>query len=183
MQFRASRIQFAAGETSKTFSIPIVDDALVEGNETFNVVLSSPGGGAIEGSPFTSTILILDDDKPLILTDELTARAAALDSVTLVHEPFSLTNIHNLSSDQRTRIMIFAPGINLLPGESITAQLEDTDHHIYPLVVEDIRPLPNLPFSQITLKLPDTITLEGDHQISLSFHGVTSNKPLITIVR
>lgn len=176
-------LQFAAGETSKTFTIPIIDDALVEGNETLNVVLSSPSGVSVEGSPFTTTITILDDDKPLILTDELTARAAALDSVTMRREPFSLVNIFNFSSDQRTRIMLFATGLDLLPGESITVQLEDTDHHIYPLVVEDIRPLPNLPFSQITLKLPDTISVEGDFQLSLTFHGVTSNKPLINIVR
>jgi len=176
-------LQFASGETVKTFVVPIIDDSLIEGNETLNVVLSSPGAGALEGSPFTSMITILDDDKPLILTDELTARAVALDSVTMLHEPFSLRNIFNFSSDQRTRIMFFATGVDLLPGESIQVQLEDTEHHLYPLIVEDIRKLPNFNFSQITVKLPDSITVEGDFQLSLTFHGVTSNKPLIQIVR
>jgi hypothetical protein len=178
-------LQFAPGETVKTFVVPIINDSLVEGNETINVALSSPGGG-VEGSPFTSSILILDDDKPLILTDEITLRAAALDSVTMVHEPFSLENIFNFSSDHRTRITFFATGIDLLPGEpfsTVTVQLEDTDHRIYPLVVEDIRPLPNFDFSQITVKLPDTLTLSGDHQLSITFRGVTSNKPLISILR
>jgi len=176
-------LQFASGETVKTFVVPIIDDALVEGNEIINLALSSPGANAVEGSPFTSTITILDDDKPLILTDEITARAAALDSVTMFREPFSLRNIFNFSSDQRTRIMFFATGIELLPGESIQVQLEDTDHHLYPLFVEDIRPLPTLPFSQITVKLPDSISVEGDFQLSLTFHGVISNKPLISIIR
>jgi hypothetical protein len=122
----------------------------------------------------------------LILTDEITSRAVALDSVTLLREPFSLRNIFNFSSDQRTRLMLFATGIDLLPGESfssVTVQLEDTEHRIYPLVVEDIRKLPDFPFSQITVKLPDSISLEGDHQISLTYHGVTSNKPLINVIR
>jgi hypothetical protein len=179
-------LQFAAGETVKSFVVPIIDDAMVEGTETINVSLTSPSVGSVEGSPFTTTIVVLDDDKPSIMTEELTFRAIALDSVTLVREPFSLRNIFNFSSDQRTRIMLFATGIDLLPGESsssVQVQLEDTDHHIFPLVVESILPLPNLPFSQITVKLPDSITREGDHQISLTFHGVTSNKPLISINR
>jgi aldose sugar dehydrogenase len=176
-------LEFASGESVKTFVVPIIDDSLIEGNETLNVVLSSPGAGSVEGSPFTSTITILDDDKPLILTDEITARAVALDSVTMLREPFSLVNIFNFSPDHRTRIMFFATGIDLLPGESINVQLEDSDHHLYLLVVEDIRKLPNFNFSQITVKLPDSISLEGDFQLSLTFHGVTSNKTLTSIVR
>jgi hypothetical protein len=101
-------------------------------------------------------------------------------------EPFSLVNVHNLSPDQRTRIMLFATGVDLLPGESsssVQVQLEDSEHHFYPLVVESVLPLPNLPFSQIVTKLPDSIAVEGDHQISITFHGTTSNKPLIRINR
>ncbi len=121
---------------------------------------------------------------PSILTDEITLRAAALDSVTMVREPFSLRNIFNFSTDQRTRIMFFASGIDFLPGESlvsVTVQLEDSEHHLYPLVIEDIRKVPNFDFSQIIVKLPDSISMEGDHQISLTFRGTTSNKPLISI--
>ena len=178
-------LQFAPGETVKTFVVPVIDDAVVEGSESIKLVLSSPGGG-VEGSPFTSTITILDDDKPLIMAEELTFRAIALDSVTMLREPFSLRNIFNFSSDQRTRIMLFASGIDLLPGESpssVQVQLEDSEHHFYPLVVESILPLPNLPFSQIVVKLPDSIAVEGEHQISITFRGTTSNKPLISLIR
>src|SRR4029079_7576313 len=38
----AGRLQFGIGETTKTFTIPIVDDALVEGDETLTVNLSGP---------------------------------------------------------------------------------------------------------------------------------------------
>ncbi len=44
-------VSFAAGDTAnKTVSIPIVDDALVEGNETMIVALNSPTGGATLGA-------------------------------------------------------------------------------------------------------------------------------------
>ena len=47
------RLSFAAGETSKTISIPIVDDAFAEGNESFTITLSNaigaPAGHARHG--------------------------------------------------------------------------------------------------------------------------------------
>jgi hypothetical protein len=180
-------LPFAAGETVKHFAVPIIDDALVEGTEKINLILSSPGIGAVEGSPFTSAISILDDDKPLIVTEENTARAVALESVWMMRDPFSLRNFQNLSSDQRTRIMLFATGIDLMPGESplaVLVQLEDSQKRIYPLVVEDVRELPGLgQLSQIVVKLPESIESEGDFRISIAFRGTTGNKPLIGIIR
>src|SRR6185503_18176158 len=37
-------LQFAPGETVRTFVVPIINDAAVEGTETINIVLNSPGG-------------------------------------------------------------------------------------------------------------------------------------------
>jgi glucose/arabinose dehydrogenase len=177
-------LQFAGGETVKSFVVPIINDETIEHLETINVVLSSPTGGAMEGSPFTSTITILDDDKPLILTEESTGRAVALDSVTLVGEPFPLTNIHNFSVDQRTRVVLFASGIDLMSNESLNLQVEDLLNRSYPLVVEDVRKVPNFDWlTQIVVKLPDSIDLEGDYRISITFRGTTGNKASISMVR
>jgi hypothetical protein len=180
-------LQFAAGETAKSIVIPIIDDGLVEGTESINLVLSASSNGTVEGSPFTSTISILDDDKPLILTEETTARAVALNSVTTLREPFPLVDLLNFSSDHRTRIMLFTMGIELQPGETSSAvlvQAEGSDNHIYPLVVEDVRKVPGFDWlSQIVVKLPDAIQTEGDFRISITYRGVTGNKPLIGIIR
>ncbi len=54
-------VRFAAGESSKTISIPLINDVLVEGNETFTITLSSAVGATL-GSPATATLTILDND-------------------------------------------------------------------------------------------------------------------------
>jgi len=55
-------LTFADGETNKTITIPILNDAVHEPNETFEVSLSHPEGGAILGVPSTIPVLIHDDD-------------------------------------------------------------------------------------------------------------------------
>ncbi len=55
-------VTFANGETSKTVSIPIADDALFEGNETVSLALSNPSGGATLGAQNNASLTIVDDD-------------------------------------------------------------------------------------------------------------------------
>jgi hypothetical protein len=55
------RLQFAVNETTKSIFIPIVDDALVEGDETLTVNLNSVGGSVV-ATPNTTTITIVDND-------------------------------------------------------------------------------------------------------------------------
>ena len=54
-------ISFAAGEGSKTFSIPIVDDSFAEGNEVFTVGLSSPTGASL-GLQSSASVTITDNE-------------------------------------------------------------------------------------------------------------------------
>ena len=52
---------FAAGETLVTQSVAVVDDADVEGDETFSISLTGASGATIDGSDATATIT--DDDE------------------------------------------------------------------------------------------------------------------------
>ncbi len=58
----AGTLNFAAGETSKTISVLLVDDAYAEGNESFSVTLSNATGGALIGSPAQASVTITDNE-------------------------------------------------------------------------------------------------------------------------
>ncbi len=51
-------------KASRTFTVPVANDLLDEPNETFTVLLTTPMGGAILGSPRVGTVTITDNDLP-----------------------------------------------------------------------------------------------------------------------
>jgi hypothetical protein len=79
----AGTLDFAAGENSKTITVPIIDDSFVEGNETFWVYLLNQEGAAI-GTPSFSTVSVRDNDTATaapnpIFTNEFFVRQQYLD--------------------------------------------------------------------------------------------------------
>ncbi|MGB5456019.1 MAG: Calx-beta domain-containing protein [Gammaproteobacteria bacterium] len=58
-----SSLSFADGETSRTFSIEIInDESTQEGDESLNLILSNPTGGAGLGSPSAASLTITEKD-------------------------------------------------------------------------------------------------------------------------
>jgi uncharacterized protein (UPF0264 family) len=58
-----NNLSWANGDTAnKTFTIPIVNDSVHENNETVNLTLSNPTGGAMLGNPATAVLTIVDND-------------------------------------------------------------------------------------------------------------------------
>jgi hypothetical protein len=56
-------VSFADGDmTPKTVTVPIVDDIVVEGNETVSLSLSKPTGKASLGTPGLAELTIVDND-------------------------------------------------------------------------------------------------------------------------
>ena len=54
-------LTFAPGETDKTINIPLINDAFIEGNETFTIRLLNSSAAAL-GARSAATVTILDDD-------------------------------------------------------------------------------------------------------------------------
>ena len=55
-------LTFAPNETSKTVSVPMLDDALAEGNETFTLTLSNPTNAIVSASTGQATGTIQDNE-------------------------------------------------------------------------------------------------------------------------
>jgi Calx-beta domain len=55
-------LTFAAGETNKSFTVPILNDTVHEDGESFTVALANPAGGTSLGGQSSATVAIADDD-------------------------------------------------------------------------------------------------------------------------
>jgi hypothetical protein len=67
--------------TPKTFSIPIIDDTLIEGNETVNLTLSSPTGGSLGTS--AAVLTIVDVEAGIVTTNPAVTVNEAAGTVTI----------------------------------------------------------------------------------------------------
>jgi hypothetical protein len=61
-------LTFAAGQTSQEIDVPITDDSVFEDDETLELNLSNPSGGAVLGTPATTTVTVLNDDEAALLS-------------------------------------------------------------------------------------------------------------------
>ena len=173
-------LTFTPGQTSQLLSVGINGDVLNEEmvSVSFNVNLTSPNNATISDSQGVGTIV--DDDAPMLATEENSQRAIALDSVFYMRDPFLLTNEQISGTDKRTRVSLFATNLELTQGLVITAQAVDSQQVTHPLQVEFVSGLPTfLGFTHIVVKLPDGIA--GDLQMTITVRGKTSNVALVGV--
>ena len=172
-------LTFTPGQTSRTVSVGINGDVMNEDTVSFNVNLTSPTNATISDSQGVGTIV--DDDAPVLATEENSQRAIALDTVTFIRDPFPITNTQYFGIDKRTRVSLFATNLKLTPGQVITAQAVDQQQVTHQLAVEFVGGLPTFPgFTQIVVKLPDGTTA-GDLRVNITVRGKTSNVALVGV--
>lgn len=58
----SSVLTFSPGQTRRSVSVPLLDDAVTEGEESFRVALQSPSTGAVLGGPSALTVVLVDDE-------------------------------------------------------------------------------------------------------------------------
>jgi hypothetical protein len=190
-------LSFAPQETTKTFTVPIVDNALAEGTLSLNLFLGSPSGSGLN-APGRAVITITDNDTsdpgPLPPSLQLALeesglglnQALALDSMLLTRDPFPVVNADNVLNtgvDRNTRVILLVMNLQLAQGETASAvvvNLVDTNSTNRELPATDVRAVTNFSFTQVIFRLPDNLPV-GTYVLSVKAHGQTSNAGTIRI--
>jgi outer membrane protein assembly factor BamB len=134
---------------------------------------------AFQSAP-TPPILLLDTSGPL--SDQV----AALDSLLFLRDPFPVVNDANLftsAADRNTRVTLPVSNLQLMPGEpatSVIVNLIGSNNQSYNIPAEDVRPIPNLAFTQVIFRLPDNLAT-GICTVTVTAHGQISNPARMTI--
>jgi Calx-beta domain len=177
-------LTFNPGTTSQDLQIFVKGDTAEEAAEDFFVNLSDPENVIIADGQAKGTIF--DDDALVLVTQEGSQRAAALDAALLTKEAFPINRSTFFGSDNRMRIAVFAVGLKLAQGEptsAVTATAEDAQGNMQPVTVEFVGHVPNyhmFGFTEIVVKLNSAPTT-GDLKIRVTLHGETSNPVLVAV--
>ncbi|HEX8283154.1 MAG TPA: hypothetical protein VF588_07355 [Pyrinomonadaceae bacterium] len=118
---------------------------------------------------------------PLLIAEEGTDTAVAVEPVTRTRDPFPVTQALAFSADPRTRVMLFARNVELTAGETttvLTAAAEDAAHNVYPLTVERVDRVPGFDWmSSVVVRLSDQMSdSTGEVLVGITLRGVASNR-------
>ena len=174
---------WAPGIINRVVTVPVTGELLVEPDENFFVNLTNPTGATIADSQGVGNIQ--NDDFPVLLLEENSTRAAALELNTLLRDPFPLMSVFNYGPDLRTRITLFALNLTLLTGEdasAVTVSAEDDLGFVHSLQVESVSVVASEPsLSQIIVRLPDNVNNSSQLKLKVTLRGQTSNEGVIRI--
>ena len=180
-------ISFQPGQTVLIIPIKVCGDTSAEANETFVVKLSNPANATLGAGQ--ALLTILNDDVLELLLEEsgpTIKQAAALDGIFFLRDTFPVAGIPEwfpTGSDRNTRVMFFVRNLQLNPGESPSAvmvQLRASNDEFFDVPAEDVRPVPNVDFAQLVIRLPDSLRADV-YTVRISAHSQISNAGTIRI--
>ena len=137
--------------------------------------------------PFATSLALqtgrAQTSQPILISEETSTRAVAVESITRRREPFAPTTEVAWGNDNRTRVMLFAMGVaeNASAGD-FTVTAEDGSHHVYSLAVEYVGRVPQQEWiTSIVVRLSDELADIGDVLIGISYRGTASNRVRVGI--
>jgi hypothetical protein len=175
-----TNIKLRAYRTNVVFSPALAGFTTIGG---FPVTGSHPVD--FNGTSLPFPILIFAQ-APILLTEDNSLKALALDSLFLKRDPFTLVNDNYFGADKRTRIKLLLVDLDLFSNETlsstVTVQGVDQSFASHVLPIEDLRKVSGVPWmSQLTVRLPDDVTTPTDLSITVSSRSLASNVGTVQI--
>ena len=173
-------LNFPEGTFVQTITVPILDDQSHEGSEQFWVVLRNPTGEVDLASPSSAVVTIFDDEIRLITASD-SDRAIALNTASMIAEPFSLTTEPNFGTDRRTRISLYVENLRIYQTfPTIIVNAVDAQQNHFALPLEVVGFYSSFPFQQLIVRLPENLST-GELFITVIVNGSSSNTARISI--
>jgi hypothetical protein len=136
------------------------------------------------GTALPFSILIFAQG-PVLLTEDNSLQALALDSVFLTRDPFALANTNYFGTDKRTRIKLLVVDLDLFNGETVSIiSVQGIDNSAIPhdLPVEDLRVVPGTPWmTQLTVRAAEGIATPNVLTITVTVRGLSSNAATVRL--
>lgn len=113
---------FTNGETSKSFTVTVIDDTIEEGSETVSLKLSNPTGQASLLTPNAATLTIVDNDggailpAGVLLTSESGPVNGAVEPGETVTALFAMRNISGLNTTNLVATLLTTNGVTVPSG-------------------------------------------------------------------
>jgi len=152
---------------------------------TYTVVTESNTSIQTGVGRYELTVVGPEPTSPLLLL-ETSGAAVALDSMLFLRDSFPIVNSANLfnrGADRNTRVIVFMMNLQLTQGEtnsSVVVNLVGSNGQVVDVSAEDVRFVPNSPFTQVTFRLPDSL-LVGTWTIRIKANNQASNAGTLRI--
>jgi CSLREA domain-containing protein len=171
-------LTFAPGDTSMTFTVPIINDTFFEGDESFSVSLSAPSNATL-GTPSSATVTINENDPaPVLQFSSATygvGEAAGTVTITVTKTGATALNatVHYATSDGTAA----APGDYTSTAGDLTFAPGDTSMSFTVPIINDATFEGNESFS-VTLSAPANATLGANNPATVT---ITDNDAAPTV--
>ena len=175
-------IAITPASTSASITVHPIPASTSELNRTIILMVTAGAGYNLDNPNVAIGTIAYDNtpviNPPIILTEENTNNAAALDSVTFVRAPFRVVDDHNFSSDHVTRVILFTSYLGLTqPSASLDVRGGGFD-----LPIESVGPIliGGVHASYIVVRLPQNLP-PGDLLLTVSLGNATSSATILSI--
>jgi uncharacterized repeat protein (TIGR01451 family) len=145
--------------------------------------------GLIPSGTNSAQFIVIQPPPQLLLEENgsVSTQLAAVDSVTLLKDPFAVTNGSELknASDPNTRVILFVLNLQLSPGQppnvvQIGLTGPAPGGSAQSVFAEDVRSVPGVDLTQVIFRLPHNLP-PGSYQVQLFVLGRVSNVGTIRI--